>query len=37
VICLEAPDDFRAVGQFYLDFGQVEDDEVIEILGAAPG
>ena len=34
VVCLEAPDDFRAVGQFYLDFGQVEDDEVIEILGS---
>jgi len=33
VVCLEAPDDFRAVGQFYLDFGQVEDDEVVEILG----
>ena len=34
VVCLEAPDDFRAVGQFYLDFGQVQDDEVIEILGS---
>lgn len=32
VVCLEAPDNFYAVGQFYLDFPQVEDDEVIAIL-----
>jgi putative phosphoribosyl transferase len=32
VICLEAPSDFQAVGQFYLKFPQVEDDEVIEVL-----
>ena len=32
VVCLDAPDNFRAVGQFYADFPQVEDDEVIEIL-----
>lgn len=32
VVCLEAPMDFRAVGQFYADFPQVEDDAVIEIL-----
>lgn len=37
VVCLEAPSWFQAVGQFYLDFPQIEDDEVIEILrqGAA--
>ncbi len=34
VVCLESPDDFQAVGQFYLNFPQVEDDEVIEILKA---
>lgn len=32
VVCLEAPTHFQAVGQFYRDFPQVEDEEVIEIL-----
>ncbi len=32
VICLDAPTHFMAVGQFYADFPQVEDDEVIAIL-----
>lgn len=32
VLCLQAPPDFRAVGQFYRDFAQVEDDEVIALL-----
>jgi len=32
VVCLETPAFFQAVGQFYRDFGQVDDDEVIGIL-----
>lgn len=32
VVCLTAPENFQAVGQFYADFGQVEDDEVIALL-----
>jgi predicted phosphoribosyltransferase len=32
VVCLHAPTDFRAVGQFYVRFGQVEDDEVVAAL-----
>lgn len=32
VVCLEVPPFFRAVGQFYRHFPQVDDDEVIEIL-----
>lgn len=32
LIYLEAPIDFYAVGQFYGEFGQVEDEEVKEIL-----
>ncbi|PKO63256.1 MAG: phosphoribosyl transferase [Betaproteobacteria bacterium HGW-Betaproteobacteria-18] len=32
VVCLEAPPFFRAVGQFYRHFPQVDDDEVIAIL-----
>ncbi|ELR71590.1 Putative phosphoribosyltransferase [Fulvivirga imtechensis AK7] len=32
VICLETPTDFRAVGQFYENFEQVNDREVIEML-----
>jgi predicted phosphoribosyltransferase len=35
VICLSTPEHFRAVGQFYADFPQVADSEVIEILGSA--
>lgn len=36
VICLEAPDDFFAVGQAYQDFGEVSDEEVISILDRNP-
>lgn len=32
VVCLEAPEFFQAVGQFYQHFPQVDDAEVIEIL-----
>jgi len=35
VVCLEAPEFFQAVGQFYQHFPQVDDDEVIEILERA--
>jgi predicted phosphoribosyltransferase len=34
VVCLAAPTGFAAVGQFYRDFRQVEDDEVARILAA---
>jgi len=34
VVCLRAPEEFWAVGQFYADFTQVEDEEVVELLGA---
>jgi predicted phosphoribosyltransferase len=36
VVCLAAPEDFYAVGQFYRDFQQVEDDEVVTLLKARP-
>jgi predicted phosphoribosyltransferase len=32
VVCLHAPRNFNAVGQFYARFDQVEDDEVIACL-----
>jgi hypothetical protein len=32
VVCLLAPDHFWAIGQFYRDFSQVEDIEVIQLL-----
>ena len=32
VVCLETPFSFQAVGQFYSDFPQVEDEEVVEIM-----
>jgi predicted phosphoribosyltransferase len=37
VVCLEAPEEFFAVGQFYREFEQVEDDEVVDLLVRAPG
>lgn len=33
IACLSIPEGFMAVGQFFADFGQVEDAEVIELLG----
>ncbi len=36
VVCLEAPDDFFAVSQFYLSFPQLEDSEVIGLLSEPP-
>lgn len=35
VICLQTPVDFYGVGQWYQDFSQVSDDEVIALLGHA--
>lgn len=32
VICLQEPEYFAAVGQFYQNFGQTRDDEVIDLL-----
>jgi len=32
VVCLDAPEAFYAVGQFYRDFPQVTDAEVVELL-----
>ena len=32
VVCIDTPDNFRAVGQFYVNFPQVEDEEVIKVL-----
>lgn len=37
VVCLHAPEDFSAVGQFYGRFDQVDDEEVGAILAAQPG
>jgi predicted phosphoribosyltransferase len=34
-ICLRTPANFMAVGQFYMSFGQVSDEEMLEILRAA--
>ena len=35
IVCLQAPPDFFAVGQFYANFPQVSDDEVASILRSA--
>ena len=32
MVCLEAPEMFYAVGQFYMDFPQVSDEQVMELL-----
>jgi len=36
VVCLETPPEFYAVGQFYREFAQVEDEEVVTLLARAP-
>jgi len=36
VVCLAAPAGFRAVGQFYHHFPQVEDEEVVALLSREP-
>jgi predicted phosphoribosyltransferase len=35
VVCLKAPDNFSAVGRWYLDFTQTTDEEVSELLNQA--
>lgn len=37
VVCLLVPDEFWAVGQFYADFRQTEDAEVLALLREFPG
>jgi predicted phosphoribosyltransferase len=34
VVCLHAPDDFRAVGQFYRSFPQVDEAEAVRLVRA---
>ncbi|QLG48530.1 phosphoribosyltransferase [Natrinema halophilum] len=36
VIAVETPADFRAVGQYYRNFGQVTDDEAVQYLDSGP-
>ena len=36
VVCLSAPRDFHSVGQYYANFSEVDDEDVIELLGAGP-
>ncbi|HLF96894.1 MAG TPA: phosphoribosyltransferase family protein [Methylococcaceae bacterium] len=36
IVCLDAPDHFYAVGQFFADFPQVSDEEVIATLSRQP-
>ncbi|MFC5437643.1 phosphoribosyltransferase family protein [Rhodanobacter umsongensis] len=36
LVCLSAPDHFRAVGQFYANFPAVDDSEVIRLLVRSP-
>ena len=36
-ICAASPEPFRAVGLWYEDFAQTEDDEVAELLARAGG
>ena len=37
VLCLETPEPFSAVGQWYQDFDQTTDEEVVELLDASSG
>jgi len=36
LICLEKPETFHAIGEFYTDFTQLEDADVIDMLGRMP-
>jgi putative phosphoribosyl transferase len=36
IVCLETPETFFAIGQFYEDFHQLGDDEVMALLERAP-
>jgi putative phosphoribosyl transferase len=35
LVCLQMPEQFYGVGQFYIDFSEVTDEEVIELLARA--
>lgn len=35
ICCLETPHDFGAISQFYLSFRQLEDEEIIDLMGRA--
>jgi len=35
IVCLDLPEPFAAVGEFYRDFAQVEDAEVVRLLQRA--
>ncbi|MGW9026123.1 phosphoribosyltransferase family protein [Streptomyces sp. NPDC055722] len=35
LVCLHSPWNFYAIGQFYVDFSQIDDDEVVSCLEAA--
>ena len=35
VVCLHAPAEFESVGQFFADFSEVTDDDVVRLLGSA--
>ena len=37
VIALESPDWLGSIGEFYEDFGQTSDEDVVAMLAAAPG
>ncbi len=36
LVCLDTPQDFGAIGYFYRDFRQVDDEEVFTILKRFP-
>jgi putative phosphoribosyl transferase len=35
IVCLEMPDPFYAIGEHYIDFHQVPDEEVVRLLAAS--
>jgi predicted phosphoribosyltransferase len=37
IVCLEQPSPFLAIGNHYVDFGQLDDAEVVALLGEAGG
>ncbi|MFJ7905833.1 phosphoribosyltransferase family protein [Kitasatospora sp. NPDC096204] len=37
LVCVDTPSPFYAIGEFYADFSQTEDEEVLRLLAAASG
>jgi predicted phosphoribosyltransferase len=35
IVCLSTPEAFLAIGEFYVNFDQLSDEQVVDLLGGA--